>query len=112
MPEIRKPDTPAREAARELAREPACEAAPRTARHRPPDPIADMSETLAAQARTLDAMFNELAVYGAKHFAEWPSSSAAYMRLALRAQSNYRASVEALARADRAMREARAGDDA
>ncbi|WP_340316374.1 hypothetical protein [Rhizorhabdus argentea] len=78
----------------------------------PADPIARMSEMLMTQALSLDAMFAELVGYAAENFEEWPGPTERYMRLALRAQSNCRASLDSVARADRAQRQARASDGA
>jgi len=73
----------------------------------PVDPMARMSEVLTTQAIALDAMFTELMDYAAKRFEASPGFTERYMRLALRAQANCRASLEAVARADRARRETR-----
>lgn len=83
-----------------------------TAGSDPADPIARMREMLMTQALSLDAMFGELVGYAAENFEAWPGPTERYMRLALRAQSNCRASLEAVARVDRAERQARASDDA
>jgi hypothetical protein len=56
------------------------------------------SRTLAAQAMTLDAMFTELARCSARNMTDYPSAAERYMRLALKAQSNCRATLESLAR--------------
>lgn len=77
------------------------------AKRTPPDPMARMSDMLVAQAISLDTMFAELAGYAADNYTKWPTSAERYGRLALRAQSNCRASVETVARADRAKRRAR-----
>ena len=77
----------------------------------PADPIARMREMLMTQALSLDAMFNELVGYAANNFEAWSGGpTERYMRLALRAQSNCRASLEAVARVDRAKRQTRASD--
>lgn len=79
---------------------------PKAPNSRAPDTVcaesmARMSETLVTQAASLDAMFTELVEYSAANFKAWPGPTHRYMQLALRAQSNYRASVEAFARVDR-----------
>ncbi|MBO9380118.1 hypothetical protein GG804_25450 [Sphingomonas histidinilytica] len=66
-----------------------------------------MNEMLIAQALSLDAMFTELVRHAADNYTKWPTSAARYARLALRAQSNCRASVETVAKADRAKQRAR-----
>jgi hypothetical protein len=76
----------------------------------PVDPMARMSEMLMTQALSLDAMFTELAEHAADNLTQWPSAGERYARLALRAQSNCRASLEAIAKADRAKRRAGDGD--
>ena len=65
----------------------------------PADPMARMSEMLMTQALSLDTMFNELVGYAAENFQAWPGPTERYMRLALRAQSNCRASLVAMAKA-------------
>lgn len=56
------------------------------------------SRTLAAQAITLDAMFTELARRAAVNMGEYLDASERYARLALKAQTNSRATLEALAK--------------
>ena len=56
------------------------------------------SRLLASQAVSLDTMFTELARRSAANFGHYPDASDRYMRLALRAQSNCRTTVEALAK--------------
>lgn len=52
---------------------------------------------LAAQAHTLDAIFNELARRSAMNIGEYINAAERYMRLALKAQGQCRATLEALA---------------
>lgn len=54
------------------------------------------SRMLAAQAVTLDAMFTELAQRSAMNMGAYFDASDRYMRLALKAQANCRATLEAL----------------
>jgi hypothetical protein len=54
------------------------------------------SDILAAQAVTLDTMFTELARRSAMNMGEYIDASERYMRLALKAQANCRATLEAL----------------
>ena len=56
------------------------------------------SMTLAAQAMSLDTMFTELARRAELNMIDYPQASERYMRLALKAQSNSRATLEALAK--------------
>lgn len=56
------------------------------------------SRLLASQAITLDAMFTELARRAALNMGEYIEASERYGRLALKAQSNSRATLEALAK--------------
>lgn len=56
------------------------------------------SKMLAAQAITLDSMFAELARRAAMNMGEFIEASERYGRLALKAQSNCRATLEALAK--------------
>lgn len=53
--------------------------------------------TLAVQAHTLDAIFNELARRAALNMGEYLNACELYMRLALKAQSQCRATLETLA---------------
>ncbi len=78
----------------------------------PSEPLARMNEMLIAQALSLDVMFTELVRHAADNYTKWPTSAARYARLALRAQANCRASVETVARADRAKQRARGRGDA
>jgi hypothetical protein len=56
------------------------------------------SKILAAQAVTLDSMFAELARRAALNMGEYVTATERYGRLALKAQSNCRAALEALAK--------------
>ena len=56
------------------------------------------SELLFAQAITLDGIFTEMARRSAANMGEYLEASERYMRLALKAQANSRATVEALAK--------------
>jgi len=60
--------------------------------------LAKISEVLAAQALTLDSMFTELARRAALNMGQHLDASERYARLALKAQSNSRSTLEALAR--------------
>jgi hypothetical protein len=60
--------------------------------------LAMASHMLAAQAITLDSMFTELARCAAVNMGEYPQAVDRYARLALKAQSNSRATLEALAK--------------
>lgn len=60
--------------------------------------LAIASRLLAAQAITLDSMFTELARRAALNMGEYLDAAERYGRLALKAQSNCRATVEALAK--------------
>ncbi len=60
--------------------------------------VAMASKILAAQAITLDGMFAELARRAAINMGEYATASERYGRLALKAQSNCRATLEALAK--------------
>lgn len=60
--------------------------------------LAMCSEMLAAQAVTLDNMFAELARRSAKNVDEYLEASERFGRLALKAQANCRATLEALAK--------------
>ncbi len=53
-------------------------------------------KTLVAQANTLDAIFNELARRAALNMAEYPNATEIYLKLALKAQSQCRATLETL----------------
>lgn len=56
------------------------------------------SAMLASQAVTLDNMFTEFARRAAANMGEYPQATERYARLAMKAQSNARASLEALAK--------------
>ena len=58
--------------------------------------LAFASRVLAAQAITLDSMFSELARRAALNMGEYLNAAERYGRLALKAQTNCRATVEAL----------------
>ncbi len=60
--------------------------------------LALASRLLASQAITLDAMFTELARRAALNMGEYMHASERYGRLALKAQANSRATLEALAK--------------
>ena len=60
--------------------------------------LAIASRLLASQAMTLDAMFTELARRTAINMGEYIGAAESYGRLALKAQSNCRATLEALAK--------------
>lgn len=60
--------------------------------------MAFASRMLAAQAVTLDTMFTELARRAALNMGEYINAAERYGRLALKAQSNSRATLEALAK--------------
>jgi hypothetical protein len=57
-----------------------------------------VTRILAAQAMSLDTIFTELARRSSEHLTEHPEAADRYMRLALKAQSNGRAALEALVR--------------
>ena len=56
------------------------------------------SQTLAAQAMSLDTIFTEMARRSELNMVDYPEASERYMRLALKAQSNCRSTLEALAK--------------
>lgn len=58
----------------------------------------DASRTLAAQAATLDALFTEMARRSRDNMGSYFDAAERYMRLALKAQSNCRTTLEALAK--------------
>lgn len=60
--------------------------------------LAIASRLLAAQAITLDSMFTELARRAAHNMGEYINAAESYARLALKAQSNCRATLDALAK--------------
>ena len=59
--------------------------------------MASAEATLVAQADTLDAIFNELARRAALNMGEYLGATETYLRLALKAQSQCRATLETLA---------------
>lgn len=59
--------------------------------------LSDVEATLTAQAATLDAVFNELARRGALNMGEHLGATETYLRLALKAQAQCRATLETLA---------------
>lgn len=59
--------------------------------------LADVEALLLAQATTLNALFSQLAHRGQKNMGEHLDAADRYMRLALKAQSQCRATVETLA---------------
>jgi hypothetical protein len=60
--------------------------------------LAIASEMLTAQALTLDAIFTEMARRSVLNMGDYLDASERYMRLALKAQANSRATIEALAK--------------
>jgi len=56
-----------------------------------------LSNMLTAQAITLDTLFTELTRRAGINMGEYPQAAESYMRLALKAQSNSRATIEAIA---------------
>lgn len=59
--------------------------------------LADLETTLTAQAATLNAIFNEMARRAALNMGEYVNTADTYMRLALKAQSQCRTTIEVLA---------------
>ncbi|MEY3123868.1 MAG: hypothetical protein RLZZ573_388, partial [Pseudomonadota bacterium] len=59
--------------------------------------LQDLETTLTAQASTLDAIFNELARRSALNLGEYIGAAETYLRLALKAQSQCRATIETIA---------------
>jgi hypothetical protein len=59
---------------------------------------AQSSQMLAAQAHVLDTLFTDMAMRSRENMGEYLDASERYMRLALRAQANCRATLEALAK--------------
>jgi hypothetical protein len=59
--------------------------------------LQDLETTLTAQASTLDAIFNELARRAALNMGEYINATETYLRLALKAQTQCRATIETLA---------------
>ena len=74
---------------------------PDTARTGTHDPVARMSDMLTAQTNSLDALFARLVGHAEENMTTWPVAAETYARLAFRAQWNCRASLEAVAKADR-----------
>jgi hypothetical protein len=69
----------------------------------PEEPMARMRDMLMTQATDLDEMFAQLIGKAATDLHQWPTTAERFVRLALRAQSNCRASLETLARAERSL---------
>ena len=59
--------------------------------------LGSVERTLVAQANTLDAIFNELASRAARNMGEYLNATETYLRLALKAQTQCRATLETLA---------------
>jgi hypothetical protein len=59
--------------------------------------LAEAETMLTAQAVALDAIFNELALRAASNFGQYLNAADTYLRLALKAQSQCRTTIEALA---------------
>ena len=76
----------------------------------PDDPIEMMNKMLVEQSASLHLMFYDLRDFGASIFADSPGAAQSYIRLALRAQSNCRSALDAMARAHRAARNNAADD--
>lgn len=90
-----------------------------TAKTTPPAPdnsaelsghMAEMSDILIAQARELNMIFAAMTGQTKKNLANWPGIARSYAHLAIRAQANCRASLEAVARVERAARTGRDDD--
>ncbi|MCZ4343203.1 hypothetical protein O4H52_16420 [Sphingomonadaceae bacterium G21617-S1] len=90
-----------------------------TAKTTPPAPdnsaelsghMAEMSDILIAQARELNMIFTAMTGQTKKNLANWPGIARSYAHLAIRAQANCRASLEAVARVERAARTGRDDD--
>jgi len=60
--------------------------------------LTSVSEMLAAQAHSLDAIFTEMGRRASLNMGDYVQTSERYMRLALKAQANSRATLEALVR--------------
>lgn len=56
------------------------------------------SNMLTAQAMTLDTVFTDLVQRSSRNLGQYPEAAERYMRLALKAQANSRATIEALAK--------------
>ncbi|WP_340315012.1 hypothetical protein [Rhizorhabdus argentea] len=74
----------------------------------PDDPLALMRE-LMEHAVSLDGIFFDMTNHAVEVFKDSRGAAKDYIRLALRAQSSCRTSLEAIARADRATRPASPG---
>lgn len=72
--------------------------------------MAEMSDILIAQARELNMIFAAMTGQTKKNLADWPGIARSYAHLAIRAQANCRASLEAVARVERATRAGRDDD--
>ena len=59
--------------------------------------LSGIERMLVAQANTLDAIFNELASRAARNMGEYLNATETYLRLALKAQTQCRATLETLA---------------
>lgn len=71
----------------------------------PEDPVEMLNEMLSEQAASLHVMFSSLRDFATETFQQQsPYAAQAYIRLALRAQTNCRSALDALARADRVTR--------
>ena len=75
------------------------------ARATPTDPMTLLSTMMTAQALSLDAIFADLLRHATAEMEDWPGAAQNYARLAFRAQSNCRMSLDAAARADRSARQ-------
>jgi hypothetical protein len=67
-------------------------------RRKADDPDAPLKAMLAAQLQSLDTLFADLVGQAAANMTEYPAEAEAYARLALRAQWNCRASIEAMSK--------------
>lgn len=63
--------------------------------------LSGQMEMLAIQAETLDAVFTSMATRASLNAAQFPQAAEMFMRLALKAQANSRATIEALAKITR-----------
>lgn len=77
----------------------------------PADFMTRTSEILMEQSLTLNEMFLELTRSAVEHQHQWPGATKDYVRLALRAQANCRASLTAMAHVERTIRARDAGAD-
>jgi len=80
----------------------------------PDDFMVKTSAILMEQSLTLNEMFLELTRSAVENQHQWPSATKDYVRLALRAQANCRASLTAMANVEKAIRarDAEAGAEA